>query len=174
MVTPELVEQCDIGPVLSVLAPAQFSNQELATLCGKVRLRFANTIYSDDLFARPQGRRFVRALHKAWPWAGYFLKCGPITPVSSQTEVIDAGVLVAWALCLTDHLSVVRDDLGGVSLTFNPQQFKASVDGIVADAEELCRKAGLTKRATRLRARTIRSTVGSFFALGEKQNDGPG
>lgn len=172
LITRELVEQCDIGPVLSVLSPAKHSMADLAKMCGSIRLRFEHTVHADDLFAKREERRFVRHLHQAWPWVGFFVRCQPVTLASDKSELIDAGILVGWALCNTNELSLLRRDPDRVSIEFNPQQFEGAVESIIAHAEHLCRNVGLSKSATRLRSRTLQSTVRSFFALGEQHNRG--
>ena len=164
------IERCDIDRVAKCLAPERFTPSELAGLCGAVRLRFEHAASPDDLFVVPAARRFIRGLHQAWPWAGYFLRSAPISDNSPRDCVRDAGVLVGWGFCFNDEIAFARrDEPYRVSLRFNHEQFVASVEEIVNRAAELCAIAGRPKHSIHQRQKNLESTIASFFALGEQR-----
>jgi hypothetical protein len=168
VVTRQDIERGDLDPVLLALSPEQFSRAELAGLCGAVRLRFEHAACADDLFLNPQARHFVQSLHRAWPWAGYFLRCAVLTPNSPPPQMIDAGVLVGWALCHTSEILVVRRDKpGSVAMTFCDDEFRAAVEDLLDRAEQLGQAAGLCRSAIGRRRKALAFAIGSFFSLGE-------
>jgi hypothetical protein len=164
------VERCDITKVAQFLDPDRFDAQELAELCGAVRLRFGHARQAEDVFAQPQARRFARTLNEWWPWAGFFLRCRAITAQSPREDVIDAGVLVAWALCHTDDLTFMHwEEPDVVGMRFNHDQLADAVDRLLAQAEQLCKRVGFSERAIGPRRKTVEVAIGSFFDLGEQQ-----
>ena len=169
LITRKEMGCCDFDAFMGGLDPERLTRAELAMLCGRVRIRFERVTRIQDLLVKPEARRFVRALHEIWPWAGYFFRCKPLSRRSPHARTRDDVILAGWVLCQVDDLTLIEwHHAGAVRILFNYDQFETAVNELLDRTEQMCHKAGLPKGQARQRRWAIEHSLTRFFNCGER------
>src|SRR5690242_21904304 len=66
----------DLRQFLALYEPARLSSFQLRGLFGRLSIEIEGALDCGDLATFSEGRRLIRGLHFAWPWAGFFLDLG--------------------------------------------------------------------------------------------------
>ncbi|MGO8697284.1 MAG: hypothetical protein ACLQVY_06160 [Limisphaerales bacterium] len=97
----------DISEFLRIYDPIGLNPFQLRCLFGQLSLEMEDAIKCGNIATIPEARKLIRALHIAWPWAGFFLN--PVRPFGPG-DTLGAEPIVAYALCLVDLQLVARQD----------------------------------------------------------------
>lgn len=89
----------DLTRFLRFYHPCGQTPRQLREHFGSTAIGFEDVDEVGDLAPTPEGRRFLRNLHQAWPYAGFFLHLHhPFGPAHG----LGAVPMLAYALCLVD------------------------------------------------------------------------
>lgn len=71
------VQSVDLRDFLQRYDPTRLSSFQLRGLFAQLSIEIEGTVECGDLATIPQARRLIQGLHRAWPWAGFFLDLEP-------------------------------------------------------------------------------------------------
>ena len=146
--------------------PTKLSANELAGMCGALRVRVEGARSAEEVFGDLRSRQFFRKLHRKFPYLGFFLKLHPVRSPKLSPALIDASVLVAIGLCHTDFVVAHWDSAGQHAILYQISQFETFVKKIDLHIAAIGRNAGLTAPAIEHRRKVVARTIRSFFRLG--------
>lgn len=94
---------------------------DLRSMFGRISIELEDSGEYGDIATNPEGRRLIRLLHFAWPWAGFFLDLnepfGPSTTFGGRP-------ILAFALCNLDLEMLAWDGTGQYSLRLDESRFR--------------------------------------------------
>jgi hypothetical protein len=151
--------------ILSV-DPEQIPEAEIFGLQGAIRLRIEGARGMADVITDPAARKFFRALHARWPWAGFFLRLRPINAASVPDEIVDLSVFMSLLLVRVDRLTFVETP-HGTALRHDADQLCEHLFDLQSRAAQLAAIVDLPPTAINQRAALISRAVASFFEAGE-------
>lgn len=166
VITQKQIAECDVESAILQIDPEQIADADIQGLHGAVRLRVEGAAGPADIFAKTEARKFVKAMHARWPYAGYFLRLKPITSSSSIDQIMDLSIFMALALCHVNGL-VCCQTARGVSLQYDISQLSRHLAELTCRAAELGDCIGIAKDEIEKRDNLISASVVSFFDCGE-------
>ena len=166
VITQKQIAECDVDSAIIHLDPEQIADASIHGLHGAVRLRVEGATEPGDIYAKTEARKFFKALHARWPYAGYFLRLRPITLQSPLSQIMDISVFMAVALCHVNDLTCCQT-VRGVSLRYDITQLSRHLAELTCRAAELGDVIGLSKEEIRRRDNLISASVVSFFDAGQ-------
>ena len=166
LISQSQISAGDIDGVILRVDPEQIPDADIYGLHGAIRLRVENTNGPASIFMDPTRRRFFRALHKRWPWAGYFLRLAPLKRNSTPDQVVDLGVFMALALCHCNSLEYCESKQGCV-LRYGAGELGKILAEFQGRAAELAQTVGIPNDEIHQRDELITDSVVSFFAAGK-------
>jgi hypothetical protein len=171
-ITKAQIAAGDVEGAILAVDPEQIPDAEIFGLHGNVRLRIEGASGMADIIVNPQARKFFRALHQRWPWAGYFLRVNPLSPDSSMDQVVDLATFMALALCHLDQLSLAQTAYGS-ALRYDATQLAQHLAELQSRAAQLAEAVDLPPSFIHRRDVLISNAVTSFFQAGLALNSPP-
>ena len=162
LITKSQIGSGDIDSAIFPVDPEQIQEAEIYGLHGLVRLRVEDVNGPIDIFGNPVARKYFVTMHKRWPYAGYFLRLGPITVESPQQQIIDISMFVALALCHCNNL-VYCETKHDIGLQFATSELATILAEIQGRAAELADAIGIPAKEIERRDDLISRSVASFF-----------
>lgn len=156
----------DVENAILSVDPEQIPDAEIFGLHGAIRLRIDGARGMADIITDPSARKFFRALHARWPWAGYFLRLRPIKAESVPDEMVDLSVFMSLLLVRVDRLTFVETP-HGTALRHDADQLSEHLHDLQSRAAQLAATVDLPPTAINQRAALISRAVASFFEAGE-------
>jgi len=135
LITQKQIAAGDVESAIIPIDPDQVPDDEIIGLHGNLRIRIEGAGGMADVITDPASRKFFRALHARWPWAGFFLRLDPINTKSSVDKVVDLAVFMSLLLVHVDYLTYA---------TGIPQE----IEKMVGNFMKTCHKAGDEKHKT--------------------------
>lgn len=166
IITQAAIAAGDIHNPIYPLDPKHLPPAAVCRLHGKVRLRVQQAAGPAEVFLQPAARKYFRALHAKWPYAGYFFKLKPITQDSPVEQITDVTTFMSLALCHCDDLGYYESPQG-IGLRFSAGQLAQILVEFQGRAIELGQTVGLRAAAIRQRDSLITEAVASFFDCGQ-------
>ena len=166
LITQKQIAAGDVESAIIPVDPDQVPDDEIIGLHGNLRMRIEGAGGMADVITDPASRKFFRALHARWPWAGFFLRLDPVTPESSDDKVLDLAVFMSLLLVHVDHLTYA-ESAHGISLRYDANQFNGHLFDVQIRAAQLAEVLDLPPTAINTRAALISLAVTSFFEAGQ-------
>ena len=135
LITQKQIAAGDVESAIIPIDPDQVPDDEIIGLHGNLPIRIEGAGGMADVITDPASRKFFRALHARWPWAGFFLRLDPINTKSSVDKVVDLAVFMSLLLVHVDYLTYA---------TGIPQE----IEKMVGNFMKTCHKAGDEKHKT--------------------------
>ena len=166
LITQKQIAAGDVESAIIPVDPDQVPDDEIIGLHGNLRMRIEGAGGMADVITDPASRKFFRALHARWPWAGFFLRLDPVTPESPDDKVLDLAVFMSLLLVHVDHLTYA-ESAHGISLRYDANQFSGQLFNVQIRAAQLAGVLDLPPTAINARAALISRAVTSFFEAGQ-------
>ncbi len=166
VITQKQINECDVDSAILHVDPEQIADVQIHGLHGSVRLRVEGATGPADIFGKTEARKFFKALHARWPYAGFFLRLKPITLKSPPDQIMDVSLFMALALCHVTNLSCCQT-ARGVRLRYDMKQLSRHLAELCCRAMELADCIGISKEEIQRRDNLIMASVVSFFEAGE-------
>jgi hypothetical protein len=167
IITQSQISQGDVEGAIRRVDPEQIPDDQIVRLSGVIRLRIEGARGLLDIVTDPHARKFFRALHARWPWAGYFLRLEPVTAASAPAQVIDLSVFMTLALCHLEQLTAV-ETAHGIGLHYDAARLREHVWELQIRAAELAGVLDLPLTFIAARNTLVARAVVSFFAAGRQ------
>jgi len=166
LITQSQIAAGDVESAIIPVDPDQVPDDEIIGLHGSLRMRIEGAGGMADVITDPMSRKFFRALHARWPWAGFFLRLDPVTPESPDDKVLDLAVFMSLLLVHVDHLTYA-ESAHGIALRYDANQFTEHLFDVQIRAAHLAGVLDLPPTAINARAALISRAVTSFFEAGQ-------
>jgi hypothetical protein len=166
VITKAQIGSGNIDNAIFPVDPEQIPDAEIFGLHDCVRLRVEGVKGPVDLFGNPVARKYFVAMHKRWPYAGYFLRLCPITFEPPQQQIIDLSMFMALALCHCNNL-VYCESKNGIGLQFETSELATILAEFQGRAAELADAIGIPIKEIERRDDLISRSVASFFDAGK-------
>ena len=166
LITQSQIAAGDVECAIIPVDPDQVPDDEIIGLHGNLRVRIEGAGGMADVITDPASRKFFRALHARWPWAGFFLRLDPVTPESPDDKVLDLAIFMSLLLVHVDHLTYA-ESAQGIALRYDANQFTEHLFDVQIRAAQLAGVLDLPATAINTRAALISRAVTSFFEAGQ-------
>lgn len=130
----------DISEFLGCYDPNKLNSFRLRHLFGSLAIELEDAAALGDIPTIPEARSLVLALHRQWPWAGFFLDLA--RPLGSA-QALGGLPILAYGLCLADLHFVAWDRTRECHLWVNQDQLLKFRAECFEAIDELGERAGI-------------------------------
>jgi len=166
VITKKQITDCDVDSAIIPVDPEQIADAAIHGLHGAVRLRVENVIRARDIFMKKEARKFFRALHVRWPYAGFFLRLTPISKSLTPDQIVDVSLFMALALCHVGNLACCETP-NGIALRCNMDHLARHLAEVARRAMDLADCIGISEEEVQKRDHLITASAVSYFRAGQ-------